>query len=521
MAKDDGERTPGNSNTKVSFKDDEETDSRPHSIVSGFDDDVATISHEGEDAQLEAQEESTEEPAEEVTEEPVKETIDEPIEQGKPSEKEADEVDASSKEVEETKLEDNKLLADTTPRDEDVKVKELAENDVVEHEAPAIERIESPVPSIPARPSKRPIKKTHSASEDDVKSSEGESPVIPSRPSKSVSEEAKISPVIPSRPAKISPTNTEKPKAPPPKPKKLSSRIAAFQQMFNQESNIEPPLPKSTSEKISGDKPPVGGLKKLSEDKMKFAKSLQGMVGMGIPLPGMANPLLQKRLERQQQEEEEQDEEDDKQEHGDEDKKSDTASVPKSAARPRGPRGKKLPKSLKEPTNIEQEPRFKLATYDLWEVSFKKSVAEESIPDVVEEEDKENEKKEKEEEKDKEEDKENEEDKEEKEKEIPLDTSERSSVPPRVRYPHPPIEFEHLPEVDDYYVTEDKVVEAQNDQPKDVVAAEDDDFNFVAPTEQSQSEQQEEEANVETATEENDNIKPETVEEDKQEEEKA
>lgn len=176
-------------------------------------------------------------------------------------------------------------------------------------------------------------------------------PIIPLRPSKpkkidsTVSElDSKSSPSVPSRPPK--PASKEKPKAPPPKPKKLSSKIAAFQQMFNQEPAETTKEEKSSPEKRG----------KLSSDKTNFAANLQNMMGAGIALPGMANPEMLKKLAPAESELEPSE------------KKTD--SVPQSTSRrARGPRGKRLPKSIQEST-IAIEPRFKFSSGKLWEIDF-------------------------------------------------------------------------------------------------------------------------------------------------------
>ncbi|PSK36895.1 hypothetical protein C7M61_003759 [Candidozyma pseudohaemuli] len=190
-------------------------------------------------------------------------------------------------------------------------------------------------------------------------------PIIPLRPSKpkrldsSVSElDSKSSPAIPSRPAK--PATKEKPKAPPPKPKKLSSKIAAFQQMFNQEPTEAAKEEKSSPEKRG----------KLSSEKTNFAANLQNMMGAGIALPGMANPELLKKLAPAELESEPSE------------KKSDEAPQPTSR-RAKGPRGKRLPKSIQE-TKITIEPRFKFSSGLLWELDFSKPSAEESTEGVTE-----------------------------------------------------------------------------------------------------------------------------------------
>ncbi|GEQ68426.1 hypothetical protein JCM33374_g2094 [Metschnikowia sp. JCM 33374] len=138
-------------------------------------------------------------------------------------------------------------------------------------------------------------------------------------------------------------------KAPPPKPKKLSSKIAAFQQMFSQA-----PL-EQTAHKPS---PVERG--KLSSGRADFASNLQNMMGRGLPLPGMANPEMMKKLSPAEPSKES--------ESGEKPESAPSSSI---ARRARGPRGKRLPKSIQE-TKIEVEPRFQISVSDLWEVKLAK-----------------------------------------------------------------------------------------------------------------------------------------------------
>lgn len=186
-----------------------------------------------------------------------------------------------------------------------------------------------------------------------------ETPTVPSRPDKQ-------RPVVPQRPTKArtdsSPSvNSESEetskKAPPPKPKKLSSKIAAFQQMFNQPQ--EPKREQPTSRSPG----------KLSSDGSGIAATLQNMMGRGVAMPGMVSPEMLRSSAAAEQSEEP------------------VADVkPVSAPRrARGPRGKKLPSSIKDAT-ISVEPRFQLSVSDLWEVTFTKSsepVAEKASVDTA------------------------------------------------------------------------------------------------------------------------------------------
>ncbi|KAF3990177.1 hypothetical protein FT663_02188 [Candidozyma haemuli var. vulneris] len=228
---------------------------------------------------------------------------------------------------------------------------------------------EEPVKEEPVKeePSKESPQKVE---EETSKESVPKMPIIPSRPSKpgkpkkldsgseSQASESRSSPVIPSRPPK--PATKEKPKAPPPKPKKLSSKIAAFQQMFNQEPAEAPKEQEKSAPEKRG---------KLSSDKTNFAANLQNMMGAGIALPGMANPEMLKKFAPAEPEQEASENKED--------------AAPKAPARrAKGPRGKKLPKSIQE-SKVTIEPRFKFSYGNLWELDFKAPVAEDKPEELA------------------------------------------------------------------------------------------------------------------------------------------
>lgn len=190
------------------------------------------------------------------------------------------------------------------------------------------------VPVIPTRPAKQPT--------------------IPNRPVKGnadFSKTASPSPAFPSRPVKPD----EQKKGPPPKPKKLSSKIAAFQQMFNQPAPEAPKPEASRGPRTSG---------RLSSDKKDFASNLQNVMGRGIALPGMANPGMLQKLRSNSDEQVE--------------TTSSTADTTASASVPRrarGPKGKRLPKSIQEST-ISVESPYKVTVHDVWELEFTKKAVE-------------------------------------------------------------------------------------------------------------------------------------------------
>lgn len=167
----------------------------------------------------------------------------------------------------------------------------------------------------------------------------------------------KTTPTIPSRPARPARTSLPldahpKKAVPPPKPKKLLSKIAAFQQMFNQ------PEQAASAPQSSGGVP--SSRSKLNSDHMGFAANLQNVVGRGIALPGMGgavNPEILKKLSPAE-------------ENTREEKETDEPKVP--TRRVRGPRGKKLPKSI-ENSDLKLELRFKVFANELWEVRLSKT----------------------------------------------------------------------------------------------------------------------------------------------------
>lgn len=179
-----------------------------------------------------------------------------------------------------------------------------------------------------------------------------------------VQDTERAEPEVPSRPIKkVLHENLEKSvqkKAPPPKPKKLSSKISAFQQMFSQEPPAAPPrgaIQDCGSEKQNS--------KKLSNDKLKFAASLQGVMGRGIPLPGMANKRAISDFESSVDEFKP-----DSANDGTKLAKNDPKPLKVEGKRPKGPRGRKLPQILKDPVDLSSKPRFQLVLYKLWEINF-------------------------------------------------------------------------------------------------------------------------------------------------------
>lgn len=155
-------------------------------------------------------------------------------------------------------------------------------------------------------------------------------------------------PFIPPRPKKPAVAG----KVPPPKPNKLSSKIAAFQQMFNQpEPQIEQKRPAPLARKWSG-------------EKSGIASNLQNIMARGIPLPGMAKPPGPISSPNSPTKEDS--------DIIEESAGESTQPAPLITRRAKGPRGKKLPKLVQE-TKIIVEPRFKVVSTDLWELQFVKA----------------------------------------------------------------------------------------------------------------------------------------------------
>lgn len=421
----DGDKTPGTTETKLTFKDEYEDEAQPD--VSSFDDDTETILQEkdadigeivatSDDVEDTLVKESQPEPSilentkdnedipkiprrpvklttatpvlsrastgnvsnqaddhaslsaeplviketEEVVETKAEEPIAEAIEANEPEETPAEdpvieahpaeEVSPADPVIEQTASDTREVLAEevTEPKVEETKEDAIAgspsspiavpepetskrepelETNKPEPEAAELEKPATPV--IPVRPARPQM------------------PILPKRPSKkevdtvSGSKDPDATPSVPSRPKKVE-SDTEK-KGPPPKPKKLSSKIAAFQQMFNQ-APVEKPTPKE---------PPRG---KLSSEKTNFAANLHNIMGRGIAMPGMVSPEMLKAPEKEEEEVE-------------------PTAAPSAPRRAKGPRGKRLPKLIQD-TTVTVESRFKLTVSQLWEINFEKEPEE-------------------------------------------------------------------------------------------------------------------------------------------------
>lgn len=254
-------------------------------------------------------------------------------------------------------------ISDSSSFDDDLETV-LQEREEKEENKQEDDKVDTPAKDIPSNSVTPPA-----VPEKDPQSSEGsvvKPPTIPRRPPRpaKVVSEGSIS-----SGASGSDVPTTKSKPPPPKPKKLSSKIAAFQEMFSQQSKPLPSIPrrevKEIDESGSGSSSPSIPKRpsKLSDNRAKFAQSLQGMMGRGIAMPGMVNPAMLAGGE----DEEKVEEEDETTVGGVEKNEEPPKDVRKGRAK--GPRGKKLPKAIKEAPPVETSPRFDMVIEDLWEVT--------------------------------------------------------------------------------------------------------------------------------------------------------
>lgn len=249
---------------------------------------------------------------------------------------------------------------------------------------------ESDTPSsIPNIPLVRPSKEFEASDQEDTTSQNqgieepSSLPLTPNiplaRPSKKVTlEDPVLNVEIPPRPVRTSSSDsssssTSQKKPPPPKPKHLSSKMAAFQQMFDAE-----PAPVETVKKAP--KAPSRFANKLSGDKLKFAEGLR-LGGGVVPLPGMANPALLQKLQARSSEADE--EEGDNSEKKEVSNINETEEIPAPAPDARKsrvrPRGKRLPKSAQQAVEISSAPRFSVVEGSLWTLQYTKKPEPEPV----------------------------------------------------------------------------------------------------------------------------------------------
>ncbi|CCG20939.1 hypothetical protein CORT_0A05520 [Candida orthopsilosis Co 90-125] len=388
----DGDKTPGNSNTKASFKEDLDDANATDNETSSFNDDMETVLQESHDSSDDASDHSNR--ADSLTQDmPVGQLQGSPIELSK-----NEEVKYGSKEneVNEIKKEDQPNNASTGDKDEHI-IKPEQENPLTNDEprkqvkadqdSPTEKSITtaSKVPVIPARPVRRPTT-THSslssdkepkleesaqstpvnndlepqnvASDDTVNRSSGtnntsqeENRIVLNEAvetNASIPSEKSPVPTIPVRPTKKQVDSKSAPKAPPPKPKKLSSKIEAFQQqLFHSSSSHGLSSKPGTGTSNEDD----GATKGSSVHRKVFETS-------GIPLPGMFNPAMRPVAR--------------------EPKLSSREELPKEAKttkttkRVRGPKGKRLPQAVAN-ANVVSEKSRDLEKGSLWAFTFTKT----------------------------------------------------------------------------------------------------------------------------------------------------
>ncbi|QEU60886.1 Aim21 [Kluyveromyces lactis] len=209
--------------------------------------------------------------------------------------------------------------------------------------------------------------------EEQTESSEVTSEKTPEEMPKETSEDSSVNAKPSSKeatPSNTSPkegspaTQKKKQGKSPPVPKKPSSKIAAFQQMF-QNQQFQPEHTPSPKEPAA---PKTGG---FSGNRAQFAQNLNGM----IALPGMAQltPALAKRLGVSTSS--------DDAETGAEVETKDTkdeAELPKVPARSKKTRGphKRLPKTVASIEKVETKSTSNISVVKTWSISFKPDLTE-------------------------------------------------------------------------------------------------------------------------------------------------
>ncbi|KAL7663662.1 hypothetical protein ABC855_g3465 [[Candida] zeylanoides] len=325
----DGDKTPGNTDTKTTFK----TFAEEHAVSdsSSFNDDTETVLQEKEEGSGEQEPEELEELAEPTEPKHTKpkepHQFDQPVEPSVPAECTEPEEPVEPVSVESSVSAEPSIeppVATETPVSPPVSPPVSTEPPV---SPPVSPPMSSPVPSEsltvgretsaePVQPASQPTRSG-------------------SMPEHAPAASVRSTPAVPRRPSRPSSESTPEPraKAPPPKPKKLSSKIAAFQEMFSQAPppvEAAPSVPKRPS--------------RLSSDKVKFGNSLQGMVGRGVAMPGMVDPAQLKA--------------------GASEAEGVASDVRKGRAK--GPR-KRLPAAIKD-AKLATSERFEVVIEDLWEV---------------------------------------------------------------------------------------------------------------------------------------------------------
>lgn len=191
-------------------------------------------------------------------------------------------------------------------------------------------------------------------------------PTIPKRPSRPQNEGQADGPNKPDHKSL-----RDEMKKPPPRPKPLSSKIAAFQTMFESGdlpflgTKSIPPRPLKKTAVTDANHPEEScdsnqNRAKLSEKHKAFAQNLKGMVGHGIPLPGLATPLALAAASKEE----------------DEDNSDSPTKVLEPLARPgkgarnRTLKSRKLPASLKSAALVEPDESNTLSILKTWVIDL-------------------------------------------------------------------------------------------------------------------------------------------------------
>ncbi|KAI5969288.1 AIM21 [Candida margitis] len=406
----DGDKTPGNSNTKASFKENiDETDAADNES-SSFNDDMETVlqeSHEssdgGSDYSVHLASATQDIPVNGLQESSAEFTKEEePDNTGGKNDKNEKKQTGNAREEDHT---DHKFEAEYASKGDDEENITTGEESLSTKEDPHTQdreeqerSVENPsataskVPMIPARPA-RPAGKSKTsntsldtdedttveesgkqvsasdevnqqniAPNDSPKDSPGISSAEPSDLNKIVSNEPVVGdntqkaapeknpvPKIPVRPTKRPDESKAGPKAPPPKPKKLSSKIEAFQQqLFNSSSNHG-----KTSNSDTGT---TNGGENISNKAPVHRRVFESS---GIPLPGMFNPALRPVAVEPKASKEE------------------SLKETRTTKRVRGPRGKRLPQAVANASVVSESNRD-LEKGSLWAFTFTKASSTET-----------------------------------------------------------------------------------------------------------------------------------------------
>lgn len=353
----DGEdinKTPSNSRTKVSLKDDLDNigsgASDADSLV--FNDDAETMLQEVEDSATSAQvlESTIEEQPSSLTSGVMNNDEDEqePVIVGDTNSGSKTTSEAKSSVLEETKV--DPVLSDI---DHQFNKKEEEKEEIEEEEKEE---------KLQAKDSKseQSMLKEESGHITHVK------PTIPKRPYRPLSEgQADVPNKSDHKPLR------DESKKPPPRPKPLSSKIAAFQTMFESGdlpllgTKAIPPRPvrKSVVTDTNHSEEPVDcnqNRAKLSEKHKAFAQNLKGMVGHGIPLPGLAAPLALATASKEKNEDN----------SDSPTKELEPLARPGKGARNRLSKSRKLPANLKSAALVEPDESNTLSILDTWVIDL-------------------------------------------------------------------------------------------------------------------------------------------------------